>query len=117
MYPSDTTIEFVGLEEKLAMGRIVKPQSAADMGNVALTDDLFEGIHELLFALLSRLPSGLEMAMLQSLFQMVEQLEKMTYSKSFPKERTFKRRLKIGYKENARAVQNPIFSSLKPVKL
>jgi hypothetical protein len=33
------------------MGRIVKPQSAADMGNVALTDDLFEGIHELLFSL------------------------------------------------------------------
>jgi hypothetical protein len=95
MYPSDTTIEFVGLEEKLAMGRIVKPQSAADMGNVALTDDLFEGIHELLFSLLSRLPSGLEMAMLQSLHSKVSRVE-------------------IRYK---RMAVNPIFSSLKPVKL
>jgi hypothetical protein len=95
MYPSDTTIEFVGLEEKLAMGRIVKPQSAADMGNVALTDDLFEGIHELLFSLLSRLPSGLEMAMLQSLHSKVSRVE-------------------IRYK---RMAVNPIFSSLKSVKL
>jgi hypothetical protein len=98
MYPSDTTIEFVGLEEKLAMGRIVKPQSAADMGNVALTDDLFEGIHELLFSLLSllsRLPSGLEMAMLQSLHSKVSRVE-------------------IRYK---RMAVNPIFPSLKPVKL
>jgi hypothetical protein len=90
MYSSDTTIEFVGLEEKLAMGRIVKPQSAADMGNVALTDDLFEGIHELLF---------------------------LAPPKSSPEGWTFKCRLKIGHKENARAVQNPIFSSLKSVKL
>jgi hypothetical protein len=95
MYPSDTTIESVGLEEKLAMGRIVKPQSAADMENVALTDDLFEGIHELLFSLLSRLPSGLEMAMLQSLHSKVSRVE-------------------IRYK---RMAVNPIFSSLKPVKL
>jgi hypothetical protein len=90
MYPSDTTIEFVGLEEKLAMGRIVKPPSAADMGNAAPTDDLFEGIHELLF---------------------------LAPPKSSPEGRTCKRRLKIGHQENARAVKNPIFPPLKPVKI
>jgi hypothetical protein len=95
MYPSDTTIQVVGLEGKLTMGRIVKPQSAADMRNVTPTDDLFEGINELLFSLLSRLPSGLELAMLQSLHSKVSQVE-------------------IRYK---RMAVNPIFSSLKPVKL
>jgi hypothetical protein len=92
MYPSDTTIQVVGLEEKLAMCRIVKPQSAADMGNVALTDDLFEGIHELLFS---------------------------APPKSSPKWRTSKWRFQTieSRIENARAVKNPILSSLKPVKL
>ena len=96
MYSTDTKIALVGLEEKLAMCRIVKPQSVADMRNAAPpTDDLFEGINELLFSLLSRLPSGLEMAMLQSLYAKVEQVE-------------------IRYK---RMAVNPILSSLKPVKL
>ncbi len=96
MYPTDTKIALVGLEEQLAMCRIVKPQSVADMGNVAPPpDDLFEGINELLFSLLSRLPSGIEVAMLQSLFYKVSQLE-------------------IRHKRQA---PNLIFSSLKPVKL
>ena len=93
MYPTDTKIALVGLEEQLAMCRIVKPQSAADMGNVTPTDDLFEGINELLF---------------------------LAPPKSSPKGSTSKwRRFQTieSRIENARAVQNPIFSSLKPVKL
>ncbi len=117
MYPTDTKIALVGLEEQLAMARIVRPQSVADVENSAPTDDLFEGINELLFSLLSRLPSGLELAMLQSLFHKIEQVKKSAILKSFPNEMTCRRRLKAGQKENARTVKNPIFFIFKTCEI
>ena len=76
MYLSDTMQKNVGMEKVQALSSFVAFSSDGNMECFLPTDDILNKMYDLLFSLLSCLPSEDEMAVLKQLFYGLEQLKK-----------------------------------------